>query len=360
MNAEMPGRSNTIRDVAQRAGVSISTVSKAFNNRLDLSADTRSRVLAAAADLHYKPNALIRSLRRGSTRTVGIYATWGVHIDCSRDITGRVARGLADGLAETGYDALHYSSFKDRTPGNIAATFLDGRVDAVIVMPKSIDRQGYVALVEQGLPTVALYDRTVPDGVAYVSIDNEQGVLDAMDHLFALGHRRIGFFAPYYTPDFDERAKSYRRAFERRGVPYDGTLMAYERESVLDASTACDRLLSLGDPVTAIMASDDNVAMEIWAALRKCKVRVPGQISLVGFDDVDAALSPHRLTTVRQPAMEVGRLAALFAARMIDGTVADECRVVLPVKLIVRKTTKKIGTFVPDRAASATAKGARG
>ncbi|HEX5324878.1 MAG TPA: LacI family DNA-binding transcriptional regulator [Capsulimonadaceae bacterium] len=336
----MAGRGNTIHDVARKAGVSISTVSKAFNNRVDLSAATRARVLAAAADLHFVPNALIRSLRRGSTKTIGVFTGWGVHDDTTHDITGRLAKGIADGMAAAGYDALHYSNMEGRSPETIAAIFLDGRIDGVIVAPTDVDDNGLNALVEFGLPPLVIYQRDVPDGVGFVSVDNHHGVQAAMDHLFALGHRRIAFYAPYFTYDYLERVESYREAHKKRRLSPDPLLCFFCRRD-LSIEEAAGRLLGLPDPPTALLAADDTQAFFWLAEFARRGIAVPGQISVVGFDDVEAAAGAPGLTTVRQPAAQVGRTAVELVAGMIAGRPGSDARVVLPVEFIPRSTTAR-------------------
>ena len=342
----MAGRGNTIHDVARKAGVSISTVSKAFNNRVDLSAETRARVLAAAADLHFVPNALIRSLRRGSTKTIGVYTGWGVHVDTTHDITGQVAKGIADGMSATGYDALHYSNMPGRTPAAIAATFLDGRIDGVITAPMDVDDAGLSALVDFGLPPLVLYQRDLPDGVGYVAVDNHQGIQAAMDHLFDLGHRRIAFYAPFYTYDYQERMESYREAHRKRGMEPDPALcLSHQGPMIMSellrspVEAACDRFLCVADPPTALVAADDNLAFLWIEELERRGMDVPRRMSVVGFDDVAAAGLPPGLSTVRQPAGLVGRMAVEFVAKTIAGAPGSEARVVLPVEFIPRGTT---------------------
>lgn len=342
----MASRGNTIHDVARKAGVSISTVSKAFNNRVDLSAETRARVLAAAADLHFVPNALIRSLRRGSTKTIGVYTGWGVHVDTTHDITGQLAKGIADGMSATGYDALHYSDMPGRTPTTIAATFLDGRIDGVIAAPMDVDTDGLKALVDFGLPPLVLYQRDLPDGVGFVAVDNHQGIQAAMDHLFELGHRRIAFYAPFRTYDYLERMEGYVAAFRKRGIEPDPALCLFNQGPSFGSEllrspigAVCDQLLGLADRPTAVVAADDNLAFLWIEEFERRGIHVPAQVSVVGFDDVEAAMRPPGLTTVRQPAGLVGRMAVEFVSKMIAGTPGSEARAVLPVEFIQRGTT---------------------
>ena len=335
----MANYGNTIKDVALKAGVSISTVSKAFSNHVDLSEKTRARVLTVAAEMHYTPNALIRSLRQGNTRTVGFYARWGVHPDTSTDITGRIWHGIADELARIGYDALYFSGFASRTPDNVAATFLDGRVDAMIMAPGCVAPESLVALVEFGLPAVVIYDRTAPKGIACVTVDNRAGTFMAMDHLFALGHRRIAFYAPYFSRDFEERLSAYREAFARRGVEPDPAWILYNPSGQILETDAAERLIASDPRPTALVTGDDNTALKVRTTLLDRGLSLPGDMSITGFDDVDAAGLYPGLTTIRQPAIEVGKTAAAYVGRLLKKEAARDCRTELPVELVVRAST---------------------
>lgn len=337
----MATRGSSISDVARQAGVSISTVSKALNNTGRLSTETRARVLAAAADLHFRPNALIRSLQGGRTHAVGVF-TWEFREDASRDITMHLARGMAEGIASAGYDMLVFSHFAGRTPDRAAATLLDGRIDGLIVGPGQLDATGLAAVAQSGLPLVVVYQRAeVPENVGWVAIANAAGVTAAVRHLIDLGHRRIAFHAPLHSADFGERAAAYHDALLTHGIPPDPALrVTPDSSGTLSVGDACDRLLRLADPPTAILAGDDHRALLWIEELRRRGIAVPDEMSVIGFDDaVAAAHFAPGLTTIRQPAADVGRRAAGFVTALIDGASAGECRTVLPVEFIPRGTT---------------------
>jgi LacI family transcriptional regulator len=348
-------RGSTLRDVARQAGVSIGTASKAFNNKGSLSPETRRRVLQAADALNFAPNALIRSLQRGASHTVGVL-TWDIHEDPTRDITMHLWRGIAEGVAATGRDSLVYSRLPERTRTNLAATFLDGRADGLILGPEVVDRTCLQALAEAAFPTVVLYNRTVPDGIAYVDVDNEAGVAAAVAHLAALGHRRIAFWAPYPTFNYADRAAGYRRGLDESGLPFDPSLCRLNPDQapththeeylgVLARDAAF--LFALPDRPTALIVGDDAAALAWLPALAARGVRVPEDLSLVGFDDVARAVAPPGLTTVRQPAEAVGRRAAEAVDAILAGGSPADHRVILPVELVVRGTTAPLSSSSP-------------
>jgi len=329
----------TIRDVAKKAGVSVGTASKACNNKGKMTEQTRQRILQVAAEMHFSPNALVRSLQSGRTHTVGIF-TWSMQVDTVHNIAMSLLKGISDSIADAGRDMLIYSHSAPGKPLVNAAKFLDGRVDGLILGPANLSFFDLEALTNAGLSTVVLYCRDVPAGLGSVSIDNAAGIKAVMDHLVGLGHRRIAFCAPRFTPDYQERFEAVCRSRSRHGLEHDPQLDVFISDtSASEAAAACAALVALPSPPTAIVAGDDSLAFHFIECLTGHGLRVPVDISVVGFDDCPAAGSELGLTTVRQPAEEVGRTAGLLVDRLIGGADAKECRVRLPVELVIRRTT---------------------
>lgn len=331
----MSRRRNTIAEVARRAGVSVGTVSNVFNEKGRFAESTRQRVLKAAAEANFAPNALIRSLQSGTTGTVGVF-TWPIEIDIIQDVTMHLLQGISRGLAPTGQDVLLYSR---HPPESVAAgLFQDGRVDALILCPGGLSMDGVEELGRGHLPVVLLYHDSIPADMAAVNVDNRSGVLAAMDHLIGLGHRRIAFCGPDFTPDFRERRRAYMEGLELGGITPDPVLDVEAGRRQGEPAVTCSRLLALADPPTALIAGDDSIALALMAELRSRGIRIPSDISLVGFDDAPAAAAPPGLSTIRQPAGEVGRIAAEFASGLLSG-VPGPLRALLPTELVVRGTT---------------------
>ena len=335
----MAQRRATISDIALRAGVSVGTVSNVFNGKGRFAEDTRDRVLKAARDLHFTPNALIRSLQSGRTHTIGVF-TWAVPFNTSRDISLLLLKGIMDGVTVADCDTLLYSRHPHEDEVT-ASFFLDRRVDGLILGPGGLSADGLQALAKAKLPTVAMYQGDVPDGIGAVNIDNVAGVTAAIQHLAALGHHRIAFYSSLHTFDFSERLRGYHAGLEQAGLPYDAALhvtsntMLY-REGM---DEICDYLLALPCPPTAIIACDDSAAFALLEVLTGRGLNVPSDMSVIGFDDAPAASSSPGLTTIRQSAEQVGRLAAEFVQRILCGEPVSTCRRTLPVEFIVRHTT---------------------
>ncbi len=182
--------------------------------------------------------------------------------------------------------------------------------------------------------------RDVPDTLGSVTIDNAAGMAAVVDHLVGLGHRRIAFCAPLFTPDYQDRYEAVCHSRSRHGL-------AHEPESDVflasagkpDVALSCEALIALPSPPTAIIAGDDFLAFRYIECLAERDLRVPDDISVVGFDDCPAAGAEFGLTTVRQPAEAVGRTAGFLVDRLIGGAGMGECRVKLPVELVIRRTT---------------------
>jgi len=328
----MASKGSSILDVARRAGVSASTVSKAFNNRADISEPVRQKIMAIAAELHYVPNALIRSLRDGRTNTIGLY-TWETLADPFLSVLPQLSRGFTAGIKELGCDTLNYSHLPTRTPDRMAATILDGRVDGVIINSGDIDYANLTALAEAGFPTVVLYTRDVPDGIGYIAIDNVTGIEAAVDRLVELGHTRIAFYASMLTPDFIERAAAYRNSLDRHGIPLVPELCITADNVRPSPAEACDLLLALDAPPTAVVVGNDADAYRMMERFRARGIDVPEDISMVGFDGI-ALEYAIPLSSVRQPLFQVAKTAALMVGEMLKGATAEKCRPILPVEFV--------------------------
>jgi DNA-binding LacI/PurR family transcriptional regulator len=334
-------RHPTISDVARAAGVSVGTVSNVLNGKGRHSAATRARVIRAASSLYYRPNALIRSLQTGTTNTVGVF-TWRIYLGAWHDMTLDLLRGISRGLALKGRDMLLYARHPHE--GDVEpAYFLDGRVDAVILAPGGLSPADLEQLATTSLPIVTLYQSAIPPSVASVRIDNASGIAAIMDHLVALGHRRIAFVSPVYSDDFRERRQAYWDGLERHALAFSqewSSLGMLPRETEVGA--ALQSLISMRDRPTALVCGNDGVALSAIQALSGMGLSVPADVSVTGFDDSPASASAD-LTTIRQPAETVGSQAAEYVEALLSGARGQDCRITLPVMPIFR------GSAAPPR-----------
>ena len=334
----------TIRDVAAQAGVSVGTASKALNNRGRISTETRAAVVRAAEELRFAPNALIRSLQEGRTGTVGLF-TWPVRETALHSVDLALLTGVSHGLAEVQTDMLLYARCEGR---ELATVLLDGRVDGAILVPHELSLSTLESLAAAGLPTVALYQSDIPDPMGSVCVDNQGGVHAALEHLKARGHRRVAFYAPLTSMDFQERRLAYEEARHGLGLSTDPGLCVIPETYHSPLEPYWQKLQALTEPPTALLTGNDGFAIAWLEFLEKQGVQVPQDLSVIGFDDAPVASRGAGLTTVRQPGLQVGELAATFVNRLIQGAPAAQCRQILPVELIVRATTGPVpkGLFV--------------
>ncbi|WP_438026964.1 LacI family DNA-binding transcriptional regulator [Sorangium sp. So ce233] len=326
-----PRPSVRMEDVARHAGVSPATVSRVLNDRGKCSAETRERVLAAIRDLGYVVNAAARSLAQGKTGALGLLLP-----AVSTDFMSSFLQIVAGAATDEGYDLL----IALRSEGSQRRMLGRHNTDGVLIFGSAMGEPSLRRLSSEGFPALLLY-RSSPQGLSLPSvvIDNEAGVRAAVDHLIeAHGRRRIAFLRGRPgSEDAARREEAYRESLARHGVPVDpqlcrGGLSAEEAR----ASTVA--LLRERAAFDAVVGWCDGAAIGAIDALRSEGMRVPADVSVVGFDDISPArhLDPA-LTTVRAPTELVGRLAVRELVQLIQRGVAEP-QARLPVELIVRRS----------------------
>lgn len=332
----MAHRRATSADVAQAAGVSRTTVSFVLNGRDDvrISDPTRERVLDAARRLGYRVHAPARTLAGGLTRTLGLVFRQSPEQVAVDALLPETLRGLMAAAQGAGYRVL-VESVPD---GASYADLLHLRqVDGLVISGPRADDAALEGLDGTDLPIVV--QGWLPGaGVPCVDVDNVVGARQAVEHLIALGHRRIGCIthAPLAYTAARERLAGYREALAAAHLPVSPALEAEGDFDPPSGHRAMAQLLERGQPFTAVFAANDMVALGAIGALRLAGRRVPQDVSVVGFDDVPvAAFFDPALTTVRLPARELGAAAGrILLDRVADRPVPS--RTLLATELIVR------------------------
>lgn len=333
--------SASIGDVAQLAGVSVATVSRAIRGLPNVSPATRDRVLQAAAQLQYVADPHASRLAAGRTLTVGMAVPL-----LTQWFFGRVVAGAEGVLAANGYDLLLYSVPDGPTLRRFVrdAPFTK-RVDGLIVVDLPMTDDDSLRMCEGG-PLVSV-------GAAFprapsVTIDNVEAASTATRHLVNLGHRRIGMISHLPTqalafPAPLQRRAGYERVLREAGITVREELIVPGNFVLAGGAEAMAQLLTVDRPPTAVFAQSDEMAIGALKTVRDAGLEVPGDISIVGFDDHDMAAYTD-LTTVAQPAMQQGETAATLLLDLMrgDGSGDDGTSVVLPTKLIVRGTTAPV------------------
>ena len=327
----------TMRDVAKRAAVSITTVSHVINQTRPVSDELQQRVLAAMQELGYQPNLLARGLRRGETHTIGMIVP-----DSANPFFAEVARGVEDTSFEQGYSVILCNSDGDLDKELFYANVLaEKRVDGIIFVAAGVSTEHIRDLQGRRIPLVVV-DRDIPDvAVDSVLTDNARGGWLAAHHLVELGHRHIGCITgPSDVTPSAERVIGYWLALEQGGVPVNEALVVKGDFQYESGYRAAHHLLSGDNPPTAIFACNDLMAIGAIRAILELGQRVPADLSIVGFDDAPvASFANPPLTTVVQPKYEIGAIATkMLLERMRDLDIPPRRRV-LDTSLLVRQST---------------------
>ncbi|WP_420456033.1 LacI family DNA-binding transcriptional regulator [Rubrivirga sp.] len=326
----------TLKDVAARANVSFSTVSRAINEPGRVNADTRARVEEAIRHLRYTPHRAARRLRGRSTHA----QIFGLLIpDIENPFYSGIVRGVEDRAYAEGYAVILSNTNEDLDRERFYLDVLRQEAAAGAILPPLSDGSPVPYHPDAlGFPVVCFDRRPEIDGLDTVVVDNEQGAFDAVSHLIGLGHRRIGLVvASLDLSTSRERADGYRRALREHDVPVAEELVRTGEPRKEAGQTLSLDLLQSADRPTALFAGNNVMAMGALTAAQALGLRIPDDLSVVGFDDppwVELVTTP--LTTVRQPAYEIGRTAAdLLLQRVADPDRASSV-VVLPTTLVVR------------------------
>ncbi|MCX5512923.1 cytochrome-c peroxidase [Kaistia algarum] len=327
---------STIQDVAREAGVSTTTVSRHLNGRIELPTETAARVDAAVARLQYRPNLLAKRLSLGTSETIGLMAP-----EIANPFFAELAAAAQDEADQQGFAVL-MSSTRGSVEREVAALsrLRDRHVDGLLVLTNRVD-DGTLARAISAVPNVVLLDEDVPGAeVPRVFAENEVGAYLATRHLIENGHRRIAHVGgPEGLFSTRERLAGFRRALAEAGLAEAAVhLGAYSREH---GAASAERLLGSSGSPTAIFAGSDFIAIGLMRAARGMGTRVPADVSLVGFDDMPfSQLLDPALTTVRQPAAEIGRVGVRQLLRLINKQAADPVTR-LAVELVERQSVAR-------------------
>ncbi len=350
-------RRPTVADVAREAGVSVATAGRALGNYGKVGADLRERVQTAAELLGYSPNVVARSMRSGGTQSIGF-----VGADISNPFFATAMRGLCDVAREEGYEPILANS-DDRldVERNAVGVLLDKRIDGIVVSPTSVlDVEHLRRAEEQGVPVVLLDRHSPVLAVDSVLIDNIAAAKSAVAHLLGEGHRRVGVLAsvdPVERPEFEDvdgelvvhgaqrpsvdRIRGYLSAMHAGGVRVTTDLICSAAlGDVADADHRAGELLSRTPRPTAIFATDNVTTQGLYTAIRRLGLRIPDDVSLVGFDDLDwTTLVEPALTVVAQSPIDMGRKAAQRLFARIKGDESAPQQYLMRTHLVVRGST---------------------
>ena len=324
----------TIRDVARRAGVGVGTVSRVLNDSPLVTAEMRVRVMGAIEELGFRRNAAARSLSVGRTHHVGVVAPFFT----SPSSVERL-RGVSECLTASGYGLLLLDIETARQRANVLSDL--SRLDGLLVISLPLTDGEVASLARDRMPTV-LVDTSHPK-LAHVEIDDVRGGTLAVEHLLAKGHRRIAFVGDRPYPSFgftssERRRHGYRAALAAAGIEPDPALERLGGHDRDVARIVAEALLRVPSPPTAIFAASDVQALGVLEAAQDAGLRVPGDVAVIGFDDIELA-AVAGLTTVRQPLRQSGRRGAELLIAAIERKPHVTRPELEPLCVIERRTT---------------------
>ena len=327
----------TIGKVARAAGVSASTVSRVLNGTAVVSDVKKQAIDEAIASLGFVPNPIARGLAGGRTFSIGV-----VTQALDSPFYGAAMRGIEEELMPAGYNALFVSGhWNASAEARCLAVLQSRRVDGIIVLTGRLSDQALKAYAKSQ-PLVVTGRTLKAPGLFALNFDNFEGGRLATQHLIHLGHQRIAFITgdPGH-PDATERLRGYRAALEAAGIAFDEALVVPGEYHELSGLLAVDRLLETRQRFTAIFAANDQMAIGAALGLQRRSLRVPEDVSIVGFDDLPTsqyAIPP--LTSVQQPAYELGRLAASAMLQLL--TDAKPSVEVPAPRLVARESSRRL------------------
>ena len=309
----------TIKDIAQKAGVSKSTISRYCNGQMNLlKPETKARVSAVINEFNYQPNSLARSLKQKRTYTVGAIIS-----NILNPFSTSIIRGMEDYCNEMGFSLILCNA--DDNPAKekkYIEVLVAKQIDGLLITTTECNNE-LLLQVQAKIPVVVIARKVPHLKGDTVTINNAAGVRMAVRHLVELGHRSICMFSlPYKEVNRSpraERVKAYREALAENGLEFRKELLVESDTAPNNVEAQIERLLKLRDRPTAILGSNDLITMALVRALKQLRIAIPGQLALTGFDDWDwASVVEPPVTVVAQPSYEMGRKAAVLLVKRIE------------------------------------------
>ena len=338
----MHNKPPTIKDIAQRLHLSISTVSRALRNAGDINPETKKNILQLAEDLNYQPNRLALSLRQNQTNTIGVIVP---NLDY---VISTMVKGIDEAALEAGFTVIVCQSNESfgREVVNtrrMLKSLVDGFIISISSETKS--NEHFKVLNEREIPFV-VFDRVIPDLLASsVILDNEEGGFIATEHLIEQGYKKIAILAgPQTLGISNSRLEGYKRALKKHGIKFDPEQVVYCDFNQDFAFFATEELLSSKKRPDAIFTISDRMAIGAMLAIKKKGLKMPEDIGLVGFNNEPllALVSPS-ITSVEQPSFEIGKLAGkIFIEQFLNNDFSNHKEVILKPKLIIRESSIRL------------------
>ena len=330
-------RTVTIQDVAKTAGVSVSTVSRVLNSKVDVASETQDRILSIIDDLGYTTNLAARSMRSQKKNLVGL-----IMPDIAYPFAIEVMKGVNRAIAESEFDLLVYTTGDVRKSGRAfheqkyVSLLTNSISDGVIIVAPVAGEFNIDA------PIVSIDPLASKPSYPAVHATNYQGAMDAMNYLIGLGHKRIGFISGRAELESsNRRLKGYRDALEKAGLPIDENLIASGDYTTVTGISGARHLLGLEDPPSAIFASNDQMAMGVFQVAEEMGLRIPDDFSVIGFDNITES-KYMGLTTIDQFISEMGYVATQMLIKLINDVPLDDQIYRMQTRLVIRNSCREV------------------
>ena len=326
----------TIQDVAKTAGVSVSTVSRVLNGKVDVASETQDRILSVIDDLGYTTNLAARSMRSHKKNLVGL-----IMPDIAYPFAIEVMKGVNRAIAESEFDLLVYTTGDVRKSGRASheqkyVSLLTNSISDGVILVAPVAGEFNI-----DAPIVSIDPLASNPNYPAVHATNNHGSLEAMEYLLGLGHKRIGYISGRAELESaSRRLKGYTEALEKAGIPVDEELIASGDYTTETGVTGTRQLLALANPPSAIFASNDQMAMGVFQVAEELGLQIPDDLSVVGFDNIMESRYMG-LTTVDQFISDMGYVATQMLIRIINGVPLDDQTYKMQTQLVIRTSCCK-------------------
>lgn len=330
------------KDVAKKAGVSFMTVSRVINNRSNVDEKTRTRVLRAVKEMDYYPNTLGRGLNINRTSSIGVVIPFTDRIFGTAYYID-VLKGIEKTCAERGYEIVLCPKKSEQERQDYLRLFLERKADGLLIIAPAIGDPQIPKISERAVPCVVIDGRQEGKNIIFIDGDNVRGAILATEHLIGRGHRNIGFISGWdFVKNGRDRLTGYREALKKNGIVFKPENVVPGDFTQESGYRGMNTLLDLEERPTALFASNDLMAIGAMKAVQERKIRIPGEISVVGYDDIEAArytLPP--LTTVKQFSSDMGYVAADLLIKKIMNKNEKIASRIFNAELVARESVSR-------------------
>lgn len=327
----------TLKDIAERAGVTSATVSMVINNKPNISDATRKKVLKIAKELNYYPNVIARGLATKKSNSIGVIVP-----NLASSFVVRVLQGIKSTNRDIEYTVQLFDTVgqKENESQLFQRLARERRIDGVILISSTVTDEELNIFREESVPSIIVARKC--ENLDSVYVNNEQGAFDATEYLIGKGHRSIACITGYkHGATTEDRLQGYKNALQHHNIGFRSELVFTVEDDVMNYGIEVfDKLVSAEPPVTAVFVpAGDMVAIGIIKEAKRRGVKVPSELAVVGYDDIPAAeVIEPALTTVRQPKLEMGDYAINMIVDKIEGRESGIKHKELPTKFIIRES----------------------